>query len=59
MAKTRPKAKPEPEANGAKRVEAEAARLPCYALSLTIENVRCFGPKQTLKLSDLKGQPTQ
>ena len=31
----------------------------CYELSLEIENVRCFGPKQTLDLSDGNGRPTQ
>jgi predicted ATP-binding protein involved in virulence len=32
---------------------------PAYFRSLTIENVRCFGPKQTLDLSDGKGRPAQ
>jgi energy-coupling factor transporter ATP-binding protein EcfA2 len=30
-----------------------------YFLSLTLENVRCFGPEQTLKLSDEKGRPAR
>lgn len=30
-----------------------------YFLSLTLENVRCFGPEQTLDLSDGKGYPAQ
>lgn len=30
-----------------------------YFLALTLENVRCFGPKQTLDLSDGKGRPRQ
>src|SRR4051794_33626163 len=30
-----------------------------YFLSLSLENVRCFGQKQTLDLSDGKGQPAQ
>lgn len=30
---------------------------PAYFLSLTIENVRCFGPAQTLDLSDGNGAP--
>lgn len=38
---------------------AEAERLPAYFLSLTLENVRCFGPKQTLDLSDGKGKPAR
>lgn len=33
--------------------------LPVYFLSLTLENVRCFGPKQTLRLSDEKGRPAR
>src|SRR5688572_15855618 len=28
-----------------------------YFLELTVENVRCFGKKQTIKLSDAKGKP--
>ena len=32
-------------------------RLPAYFLSLSLENVRCFGPKQTLDLSDGNGKP--
>jgi predicted ATP-binding protein involved in virulence len=34
-------------------------RTPVYFLSLTIENVRCFGEKQTLDLSDGNGRPQQ
>jgi energy-coupling factor transporter ATP-binding protein EcfA2 len=30
-----------------------------YFLSLTLENVRCFGPKQTLQLSDAQGRPAR
>lgn len=30
-----------------------------YFLSLTLENVRCFGPAQTLDLSDGQGRPRQ
>lgn len=30
---------------------------PAYFLSLTVENLRCFGPKQTLDLSDGNGRP--
>jgi hypothetical protein len=36
-----------------------AERLPAYFLSLSLENVRCFGPKQTLDLSDGKGKPAR
>jgi predicted ATP-binding protein involved in virulence len=32
---------------------------PSYFLSLTVENLRCFGPAQTLGLSDGKGRPAQ
>jgi AAA domain, putative AbiEii toxin, Type IV TA system/AAA domain len=34
-----------------------AERQAVYFLSLSLENVRCFGPKQTLDLSDGKGKP--
>jgi len=37
----------------------EEASQPVYFLSLTVENVRCFGPKQTLDLSDGNGRPAQ
>jgi energy-coupling factor transporter ATP-binding protein EcfA2 len=37
----------------------EVDSMPCYVLSLNLENVRCFGPKQTLDLSKGKGQPAQ
>ncbi len=30
-----------------------------YFLSLTVEDIRCFGPKQTLDLSDANGRPAQ
>jgi hypothetical protein len=32
---------------------------PAYFLSVSLENVRCFGPKQTLDLSDGEGRPAQ
>ncbi len=32
---------------------------PAYFLSLTLENVRCFGPEQTLDLANDEGQPAQ
>jgi putative AbiEii toxin of type IV toxin-antitoxin system len=34
-------------------------RLAAYFLSLSLENVRCFGPKQTLDLSDGHGKPAR
>lgn len=35
------------------------AALPVYFLSLTLQDVRCFGPSQTLKLSTEKGEPAR
>ncbi|MDP8237665.1 MAG: AAA family ATPase [Candidatus Hatepunaea meridiana] len=32
---------------------------PAYFMSLTLENIRCFGEKQTLDLLDGKGRPAQ
>ena len=32
---------------------------PAYYLSLSVENVRCFGPKQTINVSDNQGRPAQ
>lgn len=55
-------------ARGAKRAaplkkvaptEQPAPPSPAYFLSLTVENVRCFGPRQTLKLSNAEGRPAQ
>src|SRR3989440_4385958 len=37
----------------------ERLSLPAYFLSLEVENVRSFGPKQTLDLSNGKGRPAQ
>src|ERR1043165_171112 len=47
--------------NGKKagRVPAGEKLKGCYVLSLSVENVRCFGPKQTLDLSDGHGRPAQ
>jgi predicted ATP-binding protein involved in virulence len=39
--------------------ETESANNGVYFLSLELENVRCFGKKQTLDLSDGKGKPAQ
>lgn len=33
--------------------------VPAYFLSLTVQNIRSFGPKQLLDLSDRKGHPAQ
>ncbi|MGL4549989.1 MAG: AAA family ATPase, partial [Gemmataceae bacterium] len=35
--------------------DGQRAPSPAYFLSLSLENVRCFGPKQTLDLSDGEG----
>lgn len=34
-------------------------KVPAYFLSITVENVRCFGPQQTLNLSGGEGRPAQ
>ncbi len=40
-------------------VRSGADRQPGYFLSLSLENVRCFGPRQTLDLSDGNGRPAR
>ncbi len=43
---------------GKKRGKASPSRgVPLYLLSVSLENVRCFGPSQTLQLSTERGQP--
>ena len=42
--------------NGQAKLKAEEP-LTAYFLSLEVENVRCFGEKQKLDLSDGKGKP--
>lgn len=42
-----------------KPVEKHEPTRPMYFLSLSVKNVRCFGPKQTLDLSDGKGRPAR
>ncbi len=37
----------------------EDAGPPAYFLSLSVENIRCFGPRQTLCLSDPTGRPAR
>lgn len=51
--------KQKPSTNGTAPLAKDKQRLPAYFLSLTLENVRCFGPKQTLDLSDGKGKPAR
>ncbi len=47
--------------NGTKHASAPVGDRPkaCYVLSLRVENVRCFGPTQTLDLSGGNGRPAQ
>lgn len=47
-----------PKGNG-KPAPAKKPTPGCYVLSLTVENIRCFGPKQTLDCSDGEGRPRQ
>jgi hypothetical protein len=59
MAKSKGGSK-KPAANGKPHVRnGKPERLGSYFLSLTLENVRCFGPKQTLDLSDGNGKPAR
>ncbi|HEY1187326.1 MAG TPA: AAA family ATPase, partial [Gemmata sp.] len=46
-----------PPASGTAPSAPEPEPRAAYFLSLTVENVRCFGPKQTLDLSDGNGKP--
>jgi energy-coupling factor transporter ATP-binding protein EcfA2 len=39
--------------------KSNTSAVPAYFLSLTVENVRCFGPRQILDLSDGNGLPAQ
>jgi len=55
MAKSKP-SKAKPTANGTHK---PGSREAAYFLSLSLENVRCFGPKQTLDLSDGHGKPAR
>jgi AAA domain, putative AbiEii toxin, Type IV TA system len=45
--------------NGKKAAPRAEAAGPAYFLSLKLQKVRCFGPEQTLDLSDGKGRPAQ
>jgi predicted ATP-binding protein involved in virulence len=59
MAKSKGGSK-KPPANGKPHGRnGQPERLGSYFLSLTLENVRCFGPKQTLDLSDGHGKPAR
>jgi energy-coupling factor transporter ATP-binding protein EcfA2 len=41
------------------KTDSPTANEPVYFLSLEVESVRCFGPKQRLDLSDGNGRPAQ
>jgi len=58
---TKPKSAPaKPTGNeSTPTVRSGTDRQPGYFLSLSLENVRCFGPKQTLDLSDGNGRPAR
>lgn len=43
------------ETSNGKHPSGNEVTFPCYLLSLSVENVRCFGPEQILDLSDGKG----
>jgi hypothetical protein len=57
MANKRP-GKPRATKNGAGRLQESGPRA-AYFLSLSLENVRCFGEKQTLDLSNGHGRPAR
>ena len=48
-----------PARTRASPTEPAVAPPPAYFLALTVENVRCFGPAQTLDLSDGNGRPAR
>jgi ABC-type molybdenum transport system ATPase subunit/photorepair protein PhrA len=49
--------KPQRNGSRSKKPATEAKPPGVYFLSLSLENVRCFGEKQTLDLSDGEGRP--
>ncbi len=40
-----------------KKAVSKSSGTPLYLLSVDVENLRCFGPAQTLQLSDERGKP--
>ena len=42
-----------------RRAKGKARANPAYFTSLTVENIRCFGPPQRLDLADEKAHPAQ
>ncbi|HEX5748061.1 MAG TPA: AAA family ATPase [Archangium sp.] len=57
--KTRGRAQLAKRGRAGSRKPTPSEPLPVYFRSLTLENVRCFGPEQTLNLSDGKGRPAR
>ncbi len=56
--KSRAVARKKKPARGKKsKKAAKSSGKPLYLLSVDVENVRCFGPAQTLQLSDERGKP--
>jgi AAA domain len=51
-----PAGRGKPESPGAR---GETLGLGAYFLSLTLQNVRCFGKEQTLRLADAEGRPAR
>ena len=46
---------PGPSRKGGRKSKQPTGPVPAYLLSLEVENVRCFGPRQRLDLSDGEG----
>src|SRR5262245_34565815 len=59
MGKSKSPSVKRPADSGEPTERGEADRRASYFLSLSIENVRCFGSKQTLDLSDGRGKPAR
>jgi energy-coupling factor transporter ATP-binding protein EcfA2 len=57
--KARGKAQQAKRGRAGSRKQVPSQPLPVYFLSLSLENVRCFGPKQTLRLSNAQGHPAR
>ena len=59
MAKKRPANKPDSNGTSDAHSRSPKALKNAYFLSLTLENIKCFGPAQTLDLSNGKGGPAR
>ncbi|WNG52103.1 AAA family ATPase [Archangium minus] len=57
--KSRGRAQQAKRSRAGSRKPVPAQPQPVYFLSLSLENVRCFGPEQTLNLSDGQGRPAR